>query len=243
MPIKRTELTAALLDGTHVFPNNVVRQPTTRRVYWIGFHGTSSTHAGTIEREGLKAHKVLDATEIRTLCEVGRELMDTVVDPERFEWLLDEAARSANRTLAVNFFSVSALALEHTKTKGGQTKTNVLKPLVAEILNHRRFAQTHPRRPEVERIRQKLEAEADGEPVVYAVYLKRTGRIWRYALQSAIQTDGPIERWRIVAKLEGPNFADYDPEREEAGENESRRLAEQLGSQHFTATLPTEPPG
>ncbi len=240
MPVKHTLLNPALLGGTHIFQDTVIRRPSTERRGWIGFHGTTTTHVSRIENEGLKAHKVLDLTEVAILCEVGWELIDNVDDREGFSGRLKEAEAFSNRTV-VNFFSVSALALEHTRTRGGQGKQWVLKPIVQEILRNPRFNNAHRRWTAVERIRQQLDAEVDGSPVVYAVYLRGLKHMWYYHVHAAIQAAGPIEKWRIVARLDAPEFTDYRPQMERDRKIESAKLAGPR-SQHFTSILPSEPP-
>jgi hypothetical protein len=167
--------------------------------------------------------------------------MGTAREPKTFEKLLKEAAGFAKRKV-VNFFSVSLLAPEHTKTRGGQGKQRVMKPLVDDVLNNRQFEHADPRRRIVENMRQKLEAEPAGSSVVFAVSLRGIERIWYLEMHSAIQADGPIERWRIIARLDAPDFEDYAQATEQSGKIESTRLACALGSQHFTAHLPPEPP-
>jgi hypothetical protein len=241
VPIKPSILNRELLRSTHIFENAVVRRPSTARAGWIGFHGTTTAHSNQIETEGLKAFKLLTREEIALLCQVGRELAERGVVPAEVNRLCEDAVGFA-QSRVVNFFSVSALALEHTITRGGQTKERVLKPLVVEILNNRQFGRCDPRRAEVEGISAKLNAEPGGDPVVYAVYLKGATRMWRPVVHEAVQADGPVERWRIVAKVEAGPFANYDACRKRSATLESARLANQLGSEHFTAGLLAEPP-
>ena len=243
MPIKKVRLEADVVRETHIFRNADIRRPSINRAGWIGFHGTTTARATQIEREKvIRAFKVLNEAEIGILCGVGRELINTVPNRDRFEWLLAEAAAFSRRVGTVNFFSVSRQALEHTETKGGQGKELVLKPLVAAILANQQFGHLNPHRPDIERMNQRL-AEADGTPVVYAVYLKGLGGMWLYDIQTAIQANGPIPSWRIVARLDAPDFTEYSDERKTVAEIESRRLTRTEGSQHFTVRLPTDPPG
>lgn len=243
MPIKRVRLEPEFLRNTHVFPDSVVRQPSIRRPAWIGFHGTTTVRAEQIEAEGvIRAFKALSAEEIGVLCRVGFDLIDFANDRSAFDFLLQEAAAFSRRVGTVNFFSVSDQALQHTVTRGGQGKEWVLKPLVAEVLGNKRFAQTNPYRADLERMHQKL-AATDGTPVVYAVYLKGLDGMWLHDTQSAIQVNGPIPIWRIVARLDAPDFTNYDKEKSLIAKIESRRLTRTKDSKHFTTKLTTDPPG
>jgi len=241
------QLEPELLRNTHIFPASAVTKPSPLQAGWIGFHGTTTERAAQIEKEGcIRAFKALNAGEVRILCETGRALLEAhaIAEPDVFERLLDDAKKFPQRA-AINFFSVSVQALEHTKTRGGQAKQSVLRRIATEILSNQGFPRNHTNREPLEAIAQIL-AIQDGTPVVYAVNLEGLHDLWYDDAQTAIHINGPILSRRIVARLNAPYFteADYSTYRMLEGGTESRGLAGRMSnSQHFTATLPTEPPG
>jgi hypothetical protein len=193
-PMTEYGLNEETLASGRIFPPEVENR------YGVGYHGTTTYHAESIENSGFKPFKAFTDQEWTLLQQLGRAFGGRFLEP----------AIQFQEMTRVNFFIISGLALHHTKWRGGQGLSRYIKPLVEAIIAHPNLSQNTDEARFVRDLLARMRVIEEGRPVVYAVCLDGQTDMEHNLLAGAVQVTGTVSADRIIAKLNAENFTKYD---------------------------------